>query len=82
MPTRFNEEKILYFASKPTRLHVCPSEERRDTTLWRLLRYAKVNNHLTLCGQDDSGEYYELTPAGRTRLEELQAEWRERKVNR
>lgn len=80
MPSRFNEEKILYFASLPRRLHVAPSEERRDTTLWRLVRNALGNKHLTLCGQDDSGEYYKLTEAGLDRLRHLQTEWR--KLNR
>jgi len=75
---KYTEEKALYFAAKPSALHVAPVEKLKRTTLWGIVSSAVTAGHMEKCGEDDSGEYFRATVDGQIRLLELQIQWRQR----
>lgn len=75
---KYTEEKAIYFASQEKCLHVCFSEQSRNTDLWRIVKQAEKQGFLIRLAGDDSGHYFGITKIGALRLLELQIEWREK----
>jgi hypothetical protein len=76
MAKKYPVEKILYFADKPERLHVAPTEKSRSTDLWLDVQRLVDRGELERVAEDDSGWYYGTTPAGKEKLLTLQIQWR------
>lgn len=76
MPTqpKFNEEKILYFASQAGGFHINKDRHRR-TSLWKLIQDAVNNGYLEVKRKDDADRYYGTTPKGLARLAEHKANY-------
>lgn len=72
---RYTKEKVLYFASRDTGLHV-DIDEKSGTTLSELVYEFMNKGLLERVAEDDSGAYYKTTRKGEIKLLELQIAWR------
>lgn len=76
MRAKYTVEKVLYYASQKSALHVAPDEKTRDTDLHRTVSALVEKGDMHLCGTDDSGCYYKTTDSGDIHLLKLQIAWR------
>ena len=74
---KFNEEKILYFASKHRGFHV-NVDQAKGSSMWRLLQKAVNDGYIEIRFKQDKDRYYGLTPAGEQRLKEHKLAFEER----
>lgn len=78
---KYNEEKILYFADRPTGFNV-DINEPADTDITRIVGGCILAGYLYIADQDDSDVYYRTTLLGQKRLAKYKADYQLNKMSR
>lgn len=74
---KYTLEKVLYFAGRPSQLHVSHEEAKQKTHLHQQVDCLLRNKFIKLeMADEDTGLFYSLTPAGEVMLLEMQIVWR------
>lgn len=71
----FDEEKILYFASRESLFHVQP-DEPKDSDCSRIVQRLRDQGLLVRVAADKAGQFFATTEKGEKRLLQLQIKWR------